>query len=132
MGHVVSRAFGGGDDVALAPLIDSCNHRHGAGKPWPLVLGDNNESGSRVSGVAPESSGGGSSSGDDGLGVLVCVTPEVDGEVQGLEAGEELCITYGSISGGGRSGDGGGGESALSVYTSFGFVPDGVDLQAEV
>ncbi|KAI8465087.1 MAG: hypothetical protein J3K34DRAFT_525640 [Monoraphidium minutum] len=109
MAHVTSRAFGGGDEVALAPVIDSCNHRGGAGKPWPLSAVD-------------AAGGGGGGSGDRGDGdVLVCITPELGGAPLALAAGDELCISYGSISAG---------EDALSVFLSFGFVPPEVDLAA--
>jgi hypothetical protein len=72
MGHVVSRCFGRGGDVALAPLVDSCNHAAGASPPFAL-----------------EASGGG--------GVRVCVSPPGGG---GLAAGQELCISYGDLEGG--------------------------------
>jgi hypothetical protein len=91
LGHVVSRCFGSNADVALAPLIDSCNHAAGAGTPWALA--------------AP----GGSA--------LVCVSPAAGG----LEAGEELCISYGPL-------EAGSGETALGVFLNFGFVPCGMEL----
>lgn len=106
LGHVASRAFGDGEDVALAPLIDSCNHQDGAGKPWPLEV------------KWPDGGGEGGEGLGDGSGgqVLVCITPEVDGEVRGLAAGDELCISYGRLSGKDR-------DSALGTYINFGFLP---------
>lgn len=104
LGHVVSRAFGGhGGNAALAPLIDSCNHRAGAAKPSPL-LADGQDGG--VEG--------------DGGGVVVCIVPEQEGRLVGMEAGEELCISYGAIDGDAKG--------ALGVFISFGFVPGNVQL----
>ncbi|GLC41194.1 hypothetical protein PLESTB_001528200 [Pleodorina starrii] len=37
MGQVLSRSFGREPDVALAPYIDLCNHRHGAPRPGGFV-----------------------------------------------------------------------------------------------
>jgi hypothetical protein len=72
LAQVVSRAFGGGDDdVALAPLIDSCNHDGRAALPFAVEV--------------------------DGA-TVVCVSPcDADGNDRGLAAGEELFIRYGSL-----------------------------------
>lgn len=116
LGHVVSRAFGGGDDVALAPLVDSCNHRGGAGKPFALP------SGVALAGAAAAGEGDGQGQGGGeggGEGTLVCVAPPPGG----LRAGEELCIAYGGLEGGdGR-------EAPLSLLLNFGFLPRGVQLE---
>ena len=109
LGHVVSRAFGGGEDVALAPLIDSANHSAGAGKPFPLEEPEGDES---------SSSGGGGGNG----GVLVCVAP-----TEALAAGDELCIAYSGM----EEGGGGGGPSSkspLSLLLNFGFLPADCEL----
>jgi hypothetical protein len=105
LAHVVSRAFGSGEDVALAPLVDSCNHRAGAGRPWAMAAGGGGDGGPGVSG---------------GGRVLVCVSPERGGAPVALRPGEELCISYGSIERGG--------ETGLSVFLNFGFCPAGLEM----
>ncbi|GBF97936.1 hypothetical protein Rsub_10609 [Raphidocelis subcapitata] len=124
MGQVVSRAFGRGDDVALAPLVDSCNHRGGAGVPFPLYARDPGQP--RAGNGGGGGANGGSSGGGEGAPqpgraeTLACVSPQAGGKAVGLEAGEELCISYSAIAGGG--------EGALGVFLTFGFLPDDCPL----
>ena len=132
--QVLSRAFGSEDALALAPLIDLLNHRHGAAKPAALVVPSDDATGGRqfvwtdgnseaAVGIDSSNSGGHGSSSltrddDDKRNdshVYVCVSTTSHGRHLPLEPGDELCISYV----GGRRNRAG----RINALLNFGFIP---------
>ncbi|KAG2501281.1 hypothetical protein HYH03_001083 [Edaphochlamys debaryana] len=93
MGQVLSRSFGGGADLGMAPYIDLLNHREGAPKPRSFVDSDDDDAGGR------------------GFVVIDC---SLHGEPQALAAGEEAFISYAAAEAGG---------DPLQAFLNLGFVP---------
>lgn len=133
-GQVVSRAFGGGEVVALAPFIDLLNHKEGAGKPrylpvWPDVhigsptrtAGDGSMRGVQTHPTSTRSTEVDSEPRKPGLWAVAAAGAgqqeswSSNSSAQQLHpllsAGEELYISYLD------------GIDSVTAYLTFGFVP---------
>ncbi|GIL45864.1 hypothetical protein Vafri_3000 [Volvox africanus] len=93
LGQVLSRSFGNDPDIALAPFIDLCNHRHGAPRPGGFV---DERDGVSYAFIASSSNNNNSS----------CE------RVHALAAGEEVYISYVMAK-----------ADPLTTFLNLGFVP---------